>query len=136
MFNGNVTAYLESLDLIPLFSMLALTGVGLSLYAMQVTSHMQENRNDPLWIQHATRIGMTVLTLTFLWMFMYAYNKPGWQPWPPAVLMVFALDFLLFLRAVTVVLAQRRRERESIYARDAMFGEGSFQHRRHRQVAN
>lgn len=102
------TSYLEICDLVPIHFVLAMFGCMLTLYVMQITSHYQEDRRDPLWTQVAHRLGLVLLALTFLWQFLYVYDK-GWQPWPPALAMDAVIIFVLLVRAIAVNLAQKRK---------------------------
>jgi hypothetical protein len=107
-----LTTYLEGCDLMTIHVVATLFGAIMCIYVAQVTSHFQEQCHescrDPWLIQIATRAALTVLALTFLWQFMYSYDR-DWTPWPPALAMNLALDASLMIRAVAVKMRGTRR---------------------------
>jgi hypothetical protein len=102
-----LTQTLEGCDLSTAHTVLALFAAGLAVYVMQLTSHVQEDAVDPLWLQWARRVGLAAVALALIWSVSYSTTKM-WQPWPPELALILALIGVLGVRAVAIRLRLRR----------------------------
>lgn len=116
---------LETLNLVPLYTIATLFGTCITLWVMQSTSHYQENASDPVWIRNTERGLFMLLALTLLWLFSFIWDK-GWQPHPPVLVLVMLFDSLMVLRAITISLATQRRTA----SRKVILGVEQFERRR------
>ena len=98
---------LEGLDLRYLLAMLAILGFFLAVYVNQETHFQAEDISDPWWIRAIRPVAYLLLAWSFLWMLSYG-NARSWQPWPPTILMIVAIDMILFIRAVAIRARIRR----------------------------
>lgn len=115
-----MTRWFEVMDLNPLFYALGWAGAFLSVILMQVVWHSRETTNDPLLMRWLNRLALTIFALSLAWAMNYATSK-GWQPWPPLVAVIAALDFYFLIGIVTVHLRTIHRQRQrppSLPARD------------------
>lgn len=92
---------LESIDLSTAFGVLAMTGAILSVLVMQADQHDAESRRDPPILRFTHRMALWGLSLSLLWSLSYLLQK-DWQPWPPFLGILLALDTMLAIR-VTVL---------------------------------
>lgn len=102
-----IDGVLESFDLRAPLMILALSGVLISVYVMTLTQYEAEDADDPPWIQHTRRVALGLLAWAFLWCLGYA-NYKSWQPWPPLLLLAFAVDCVLVIRALAIKSRIRR----------------------------
>lgn len=85
---------LERTDLYALQFFASLAGAILAVYVMQLVSRgtiFLGSGNIVGWI---IRLAFGALALGFIWSLSYATHK-GWQPWPPGLLILLAVDLLL-----------------------------------------
>jgi hypothetical protein len=103
-----VNRLLESIDLVPYFTGLALAGVFLALIAMQMSWNeaIQRGVDTPVTM-NLRRASFVAVALSLLWSLSYA-ETTGWQPWPPALAMVGALDFYFAVLIAIIVVKARR----------------------------
>lgn len=81
-------------------------GVIMALYVMQLwTRGAVVFENDCWFARHARRFSLLILALSMLWSLAYATTK-GWEPWPPYLGMLVAIDIFL---ATNIILAGKRR---------------------------
>lgn len=98
---------LEAWDLRVPFTLLVLAGVALAMYVLSLTNYEAEDMDDPAPIRFAHRVGLGVLTYALLWCLSYLYAK-NWQPWPPSLAIIAAVDFMLLTRALAIKSRIRR----------------------------
>lgn len=88
---------LEQLDLRTLYALASIAGALLSLIAMQFSWEESTRRGgDTNVMLNLRRASFVIISLTLLWSLSYAETK-GWQPWPPALAIVLAVDFYLLV---------------------------------------
>lgn len=87
-----------------IFTILCIYGGLAAIYVMQKTRYEAENQHDPKWIRVVYTISTASLAWAMFWCVTYAYEH-SWQPWPPEIFLVFALDVKLTMR----LLAMRAR---------------------------
>lgn len=98
---GTVEHLLEAADLTTVHTLLGLFGVLVSVYVMQLTRYEAEDAVDPWWLRGLRRIALAIMAWAFCWCLTYSENK-SWQPWPPYVLTLFAIDMILLIRALAI----------------------------------
>ena len=98
---------LEGWDMSYALMFLAMLGFFLSVYVNQLTHYEAEDQNDPAFIRIMRSIAYLMLAWGFLWTMGYAYER-DWQPWPPLILILFAIDIILFNRALAIKAHIRR----------------------------
>lgn len=98
---------LDRLDLTTAHTVLALLGAGLALYVMQLTSHVEEDRVDPVWLQWGRRLCLAAIALALLWSLSFSVTH-SWQPWPPELALIIALNAIFIVRATAIHLRLRR----------------------------
>jgi hypothetical protein len=97
-----LTRLLESADLTGVFALASIAGSMLSIVAMQMSwNEAMERGVDTPAMLNLRRASFILVSLTLLWSLSYAETK-GWQPWPPAVAIVLALDFYLSVLIIMV----------------------------------
>ena len=100
--------WIDRLDLSGVHIVATFTGMLLSIFASQAMWLDPESRRDCLLVRLGRRVMYPVLALSFLWSLDYSHVK-GWQPWPPTVAIIIAMDFIIAMRIV----ALRHRQRIS-----------------------
>jgi hypothetical protein len=98
---------LEDWDLSLVLMTLAMLGFFLAVYVNQLTHYEAEDHNDPWFIRMMRNAAYMMLAWGFLWTLSYA-NAKGWQPWPPVILIIVAVDIILFNRALAIKAHIRR----------------------------
>lgn len=99
---------LEHCDLTFLLGVLAVIGFFLAVYVNQLTHYEAEDSSDPWWIKVVFRpLSYITLALSFLWVLSYG-QAHDWQPWPPMLMMILAIDMILFIRALAIKARVRR----------------------------
>ncbi len=89
---------LESFDLLPLQTVLSITGALLAIYAMQLP-HAQPF--GELWpARLVRRLGVAMVAGGMLWSVRYAFYQ-GWQPWPPYLLVLAGINMALLATIIT-----------------------------------
>lgn len=96
-----VDRFLESIDLRTWHMLLSLLGFFIVVYVMQLTHWEAEDDVDPAYIRHLRRVSLALLAWSMLWSLSYQETK-NWQPWPPEILMILALDMIMFIRALAI----------------------------------
>lgn len=98
---------LDGFDLRTLHFISCILGATLSVYVNQLWQRgALLFSEDCLISRYARRISLASLGLTMLWAASYSHSK-GWQPWPPDVAIVLAVDGLLFSSVVVAFRRQR-----------------------------
>lgn len=92
---------LENCDLIAVYKGLATGGLLLIVYVMQKSWHDDVAMADPEFLRWLRRIGQGLVALAFGWSVLYLDQK-AWQPWPPFIGIVAAIDFVYAVRAATL----------------------------------
>lgn len=88
-------------DLTAIHTVLALCGILISVYVMQLTRYEAEDAVDPPWLRSLRRIALALMAWAFCWLLTYSETK-NWQPWPPEVLAIAAMDLILLIRALAI----------------------------------
>jgi hypothetical protein len=103
-----IETILESWDLTSALVVLAALGFFLAIYVNQLTHYEAEDIQDPWWIRAVMRpLAYLLLAWSFLWVFSYGLAR-GWQPWPPVILMIVAIDMILLIRFLAIKARVRR----------------------------
>lgn len=100
---------LDSFDLTTAHTVLVLFGAALSLYVMQLTSHVEEDKVDPPWLQWGRRVCLAAIAWSLLWSLSYSTSK-SWQPWPPEMALIFSLIAVLLIRVIAIHMRLRREK--------------------------
>lgn len=103
----HVDLVLEGFDLRIPFTLLVLAGVALAVFVMSLTNYEAEDMDDPAVIRLMHRVGLGVFAMALLWCLSYLYAR-SWQPWPPSLAIVAAVDFMLWVRALAIKSRIRR----------------------------
>ena len=82
------------------FLLLLLIGAGLCIWLMQLIVLRNFIVIEPAWLMHARRSGLTILALGLLWAAKYCVQH-SWDPWPPYLLIVLAVDFYLSVAIIS-----------------------------------
>lgn len=90
-------------------------GVCISIYLMQITESTPAVPGDSYWMRALRRASLACLAIAFLWCLSFGYTK-GWEPWPPMIAVVLAIDLNLLMRTITTKLREQAvlRERERV----------------------
>lgn len=94
--------YLDSFDLTGIHTILALIGGLLAIFVMQQTRYEAEDRKDPAYVRTLRTISMIALSAAFFWSVTYRYTHPEWNPAPPFLLSMLALDVLLAVKSLAI----------------------------------
>src|SRR5690349_588905 len=95
---------IEHLDLTSLHTLACFIGVPLCLYVMQVNGQVDRLLGYSKFASQMTRFSMALIGISLMWAAAYPSSKGGWQPWPPDVLIILAIDLALFMRSVTIAI--------------------------------
>jgi hypothetical protein len=98
---------LNGIDLTAVHTVLALTGMFLAVYVMQLTHHEAEDKVDPPFLREIRRLGLGLYALMMLWSLAYSESKQ-WQPWPPDLAAFAVMNTLLVVRLSAIWLRIRR----------------------------
>lgn len=91
-----ITHFIESFDLRGLHWAVSFIGVMLCVYAMQTWGSGVVAGDDQFTIVNwMRRIALWLLALAFLWDLSYADIHSHWQPWPPDLAAIMAVDIFL-----------------------------------------
>ena len=100
------SAIFDGYDLAAFHFVACLVGVIMAIYVMQLwTRGAVVFENDCWFARHSRRFSLLILALSMLWSLAYAATK-GWEPWPPYLGMLVAIDLFL---ATNIILAGKRR---------------------------
>lgn len=97
----NIEHLLEGIDLTGLHTMLTVAGSLLAVYVMQLTHYEAEDFVDPWIVRKMRRFSLALIALAFLWSAAFSLSRQ-WQPWPPEILLIFAIDLALVIRMVAI----------------------------------
>lgn len=92
---------IDQLDLTRLHNVVAVLGVMMSIYVMMLTSYEHEDRDDPLWLQWARRLAFATVATGYLWTLSYSATRK-WEPWPPEIMLMVGILFVVVVRAVAI----------------------------------
>jgi NO-binding membrane sensor protein with MHYT domain len=98
---------LSGVDLVAVHTVLALAGMFLAVFVMQVTHYEAEDKNDPWVLRETNRLGLGLYALAMLGSLAYSYSKQ-WQPWPPDLAVFAVVDLMLIVRVVAIWAHVRR----------------------------
>lgn len=98
---------LESWNLTYVLALLAMLGFFLAVYVNQLTHYEAEDSSDPMFIRIMRQAAYLLMAWSFLWVMSYSEAR-GWQPWPPVILMIVAIDMILIIRALAIKARIRR----------------------------
>lgn len=92
---------LDRFDLTSAFIIAAFIGAFSALMIMQIKTQEDLQRPDvPGWFSWMRRFSWFLVAMMLFWCVGYAHTR-SWQPWPPVVLLVIALDFNWVIRIVS-----------------------------------
>lgn len=97
---------IESVDLRAAHVALTFFGVVASVFVMQLVEQLTEY-GEPILLAWFRRLLLTLLSLALLWSLAYSQVKQ-WEPWPPDVAVIAAIDAIMILWCVTIRLRMRR----------------------------
>lgn len=97
----------DLVSLTPAFQLLAGIGGCACVFLMQLTHYEAEDKVDPPWIRNVRRLSLMLLALSLCWAAYYSTTLK-WEPWPPVVGMVAALDMLIGIRIFAIRARVRR----------------------------
>ncbi len=103
---------LEAYDLRPLFLIATASAMIMIPMLMQFSWGKVIAPGDKTCVQVARRITMFLLAASLFWAFSYL-QRSGWQPWPPMLGIVIALDLWLGVSVISGYLRERQMKRES-----------------------
>lgn len=103
---------LEGQDLTQVFIVTVMIAVFSSLYLAQVAWRSDSEAGVPHLLALARRASATFMSLMLLWAVYFGYSK-GWQPWPPLIGILIALDFHNIVRIAYHAFQERCREERS-----------------------
>src|ERR1700722_9398553 len=98
---------LETIDLSYVLTILGMIGFFLAIYVNQLTRYEGEDTNDPWYVRNTRAAAYLLLAWSYLWVLSYA-DRHDWQPWPPVILMILAMDAILMIRALAIKARVRR----------------------------
>ena len=98
---------LESVDLSYALFVLGMLGFFLAVYVNQLTRFEGEDAVDPWYVKGSRVVAYVLLAWSYLWVLSFA-EKKEWQPWPPVILMMLAMDAILLIRALAIKARVRR----------------------------
>jgi len=100
------SSILDGVDLSSVHWFACLFGAIFSVWVSQLWSTGSIKFENDCWFsRHARRIALTVLALSMLWSLAYSTNK-GWEPWPPDLIGLLAVDFFLLS---TIIISVKRQ---------------------------
>jgi hypothetical protein len=102
-----VDGLLEAWDLRLPFTLLVIAGVVLAVFVVSLTNYEAEDGDDPAVIRFMHRLALGALTYSLLWCLSYSFSK-NWQPWPPSLAVISAVDLMLLIRAIAIKSRIRR----------------------------
>jgi hypothetical protein len=85
---------------------------------MQLTHHETEDAVDPWIVRKIRRIALALLALSLCWSVTYSYAH-AWQPWPPELALIAAINLTLMIR-IAAIWARIRRTGHHCWNRDLM----------------
>jgi hypothetical protein len=108
-----ILSELESFDLRVVHALATLFGCFLAVYVMQLWGTGELTKSEPRIFVQIRRFGLVALALTMLWSLAYS-NQKGWQPWPPHLFIILAVDILMASTVVSALLKRWRQNHEVI----------------------
>lgn len=104
----------DGLNLRAMHMVAGVAGALLAVYAMQMWSRGWIGGIETcLTIEGLRRVALGLVGLSCLWSVMYAYHRPAWQPWPPDLVLMVAVDVFLL---VTIIGGYLRKHRAAVAA--------------------
>lgn len=101
-----------------------ITCMVLSLYAAQAMWHDSESQRDCRIVRWGRKLGYPLLALSMLWSLDYSHATT-WEPWPPTVAMIWAINLIIALRIMAL------RARQSVIAERGWFRPNGVDERAH-----
>lgn len=98
---------LEGWNLSYVLALLALLGFFLAVYVNQLTRYEAEDAFDPPALRTLSWCGYILCAWSLLWIISFAEAR-HWQPWPPVVLLIVAIDIIMLKRALAIKARIRR----------------------------
>jgi hypothetical protein len=96
-----VDRLLEGIDLTALHTILTVAGALLAVYVMQLTHYEAEDMVDPWIVRKMRRLSLALIALAQLGSALYSLSHQ-WSPWPPELLLIFAVNLALVIRMVAI----------------------------------
>ena len=88
----SITLLLENTDLGYIHALCSITGIILSVLSMSgINPKFQIKKH------YSYRVGYALIGLALAWNINYAIDK-SWQPWPPNLALIIAVDYFLAVR--------------------------------------
>ena len=98
--------FFDTMDLVPYHNALCFLGVFLAVYNAQLFGRDVFNMEYCRVARDLRRFSMLLLALGFLWALSYSsYHK--WQPWPPDILIIVAVNAYLVSTIIAAASKQR-----------------------------
>jgi hypothetical protein len=97
----------DRVDLTAAHTVLGILGILTCVYVMQLTRYEAEDLMDPAWLRFLRRAALGLMAWALCWCLTFSENK-NWQPWPPYVMALFAMDMILVIRALAIRARIRR----------------------------
>lgn len=94
-------SFMDSVDLTAVHTILALYGGLIAIYVMQKTRYEAEDQRDSKFVRMTRTIALAALSGSMFWSLTYGESRQ-WQPWPPDILGMLALDVLLTVRTLAI----------------------------------
>lgn len=94
-----ITAAIDRVNWTAAMQVAVVAGVILTVFRMQTAEQLETivgcDSHHGVW-GILRRLSHSLMMLAMLWFASYGYEK-GWQPWPPTVALLFAIDFSMFV---------------------------------------
>ena len=109
----SLNRFLESFDLRSVHLIASLLGALLCVYTMQLWSTgLIGDIEKCVTINGLRRLALWAMSLAFIWQVGYAEYHPAWQPWPPDLAALLAIDiFMIATSAGAYVRRSSERQR-------------------------
>jgi hypothetical protein len=91
----------SGIDLTGIHLILTLFGGLLAVYVMQLTHYEAEDFVDPWIVRTMRRLSLALISASMFWSAWYSMTHQ-WAPWPPEVILIFAINLGLVIRMVAI----------------------------------
>jgi hypothetical protein len=103
---------LQQFDLVPYHLAASVVGLFCSLWLIKLSTHDRVGAGEKLCFRWVSRLAYALIGVSMGWCASFGLEQ-GWQPWPPVLLMIVAVD----LRMISSIAAAYFKNRQHAVAR-------------------
>lgn len=96
-----MSSLVDSVDWSGIHTALAIYGGLATVYVMKQNRYEAEDRKDTESVRISKEVSLAAIAGAMFWCVTYGSSR-DWEPWPPEVLLILALDVMMTVRIIAV----------------------------------